>query len=210
MRSFFIATIVNNFYPKIGRHCDVILNRLQIISITADAPRVKVNDSLSFQIQSPHHVHLLLALQIQRSSPVPRPYFNGQGYFPAKRMIPPTQFPLSQAELKSYPVNSENWWREQLPDIFNGDCEKAMDLPGEEENQSHYDWDALERLKKYQTPWGTMEADGCRLKKEFLPNMPTYQFLDDISGYIDDFCIHWMKWTRSVKHHVNSPLPKSS
>ncbi len=73
--------------------------------------------------------------------------------------------------------------------------EIERNLPGEEEDRSHYDWDALDRLRKYQTPWGTMETDGCRVKRDFLPNMPKTTFLDDISGYIDDFCINWIKWT---------------
>jgi hypothetical protein len=85
----------------------------------------------------------------------------------------------------------------------NGKIEQ--DLPGNEKGRSHYDWDALERLGKYQTLWGTMEEDGCRLKKDFLLGMFTYDFLYDISGYIDDFCIHWMKWTRSPGSKKVSP-----
>jgi hypothetical protein len=87
-----------------------------------------------------------------------------------------------------------------------GNGKMELNLPGDEKGRSHYDWDALDRVSRYQTRWGKMEADGCRIKKEFLLNMPTYDFLYDISGYIHDFCIHWIKWTPSVAKGKLDPV----
>ena len=70
--------------------------------------------------------------------------------------------------------------------------EIEQNLPGEETNRSHYDDTAYDRLRGYQTPWGKMKADGCRVTVGFLLNRPQYCFLHDISGHIDDFCIYWI------------------
>ncbi|MGD0399362.1 MAG: hypothetical protein ABSC04_10660 [Syntrophobacteraceae bacterium] len=70
-------------------------------------------------------------------------------------------------------------------------------LPGYEKNRSHYDDDAYARWRGYQTQWGTMEVDGCRVGKNFL---------SEISGHIDDFYIYWLKWTPGLRKGQFEPI----
>jgi hypothetical protein len=74
-------------------------------------------------------------------------------------------------------------------------------LPGYEKNRSHYDDDdAVDRLRGYKTQWGEMAVDGCWVGKDFL---------NEISGQIDDFCIYWIRfWPWPA--HKNPPLKIAS
>jgi len=75
--------------------------------------------------------------------------------------------------------------------------EIERNLPGEEEDRSHYDDNAYDRWRKYQTQWGKMDVDGCRVGNDFLK---------EISGHIDDFYIYRLKWTPGSRKGKFEPI----
>jgi len=90
--------------------------------------------------------------------------------------------------------------------------EIERNLPGYENDRSHYDWDALGRLRHYKTQRGKMQADGYRFKHEIFPGITRDETLEDISGHIEDFCVQWTQWTPGAEKgkfdRVNLPYTK--